>query len=69
MADVRKEQEHDELHRELTIATFFSFTANKAYTTNGILDDESFDTDDLDQSSRDFLDMAINDYNKTFKNF
>ena len=56
-----------EQHRELTIATIFSFTPNEADTADGILDDESFDTDGLDQSSRDFLEMAINDYNKTFK--
>lgn len=56
-----------EQHRELTIATIFSFAPNEADTADGILDDESFDTDGLDQSSRDFLEMAINDYNKTFK--
>ena len=56
-----------EQHRELTIATIFSFAANEADTADGILDDESFDTDGLDQTSRDFLDMAISDYNKTFK--
>ena len=54
-------------HRELTIATIFSFAPNEADTADGILEDESFDTDGLDQSSRDFLEMAINDYNKTFK--
>lgn len=56
-----------ERHRELTIATIFSFAPNEADTADGILEDESFDTDGLDQSSRDFLEMAINDYNKTFK--
>lgn len=57
----------EEHHRDLTIATIFSFAANEADTADGILDDESFDTDGLDQSSRDFLDMAIDDYNKIFK--
>lgn len=56
-----------EQHRDLTIATIFSFTQNEADTADGILEDESFDTDGLDQSSRDFLKMAIEDYNKTFK--
>lgn len=56
-----------EQHRELTVATIFSFTANEPDTVDGILDDESFDTEGLDQSSRDFLDMAIVDYNRTFK--
>ena len=54
-------------HKNLTIATIFSFAPNEADSADGILDDESFDTDSLDQSSRDFLDMAINDYNKMFK--
>ena len=56
-----------EQHRELIIATIFSFAANEVDTADGILDDESFDTDGLDQTSRDFLDMAISDYNKIFK--
>lgn len=56
-----------EQHRDLTIATIFSFAQNEADTADGILEDESFDTDGLDQTSRDFLEMAIDDYNKTFK--
>lgn len=56
-----------EQHRELIIATIFSFAPNKPDTADGILDDESFDTEDLDQSSRDFLEMAIDEYNRTFK--
>ncbi len=56
-----------EQHRDLTVATIFSFAPNEADSADGILADESFDTDDLDQSSRDFLDMAIRDYNKIFK--
>jgi len=35
---------------------------------NGIIDDENLeDTSLLDQSSRDFLESAIQDYNKLFK--
>lgn len=56
-----------ESHRDLTIATIFSFAQNEEDSADGILEDESFDTDGLDQSSRDFLDMAIDDYNKIFK--
>jgi len=55
-----------EQHRDLTIATIFSFTPNETDTVDGLLADESFDTDGLDQSSRDFLDRAIADYNQTF---
>ena len=56
-----------EQHKNLTIATIFSFAQNEEDTSDGILEDESFDTEALDQSSRDFLDSAIADYNKTFK--
>ncbi len=56
-----------EQHRDLTIATIFSFAPNEPDTADGILDDESFDTENLDQSSRDFLEMAIDEYNRTFK--
>ena len=55
-----------ERHRDLTIATIFSFAPNED-SPDGILEDESFDTEGLDQSSRDFLEMAIDDYNKQFK--
>lgn len=57
----------EEKHKNLTIATIFSFSPNEEDNDNGILEDESFDTDKLDQSSRDFLEMAISDYNKIFK--
>lgn len=55
-----------ERHRDLTIATIFSFAPNED-SPDGILEDESFDTEGLDQSSRDFLEMVIDDYNKQFK--
>lgn len=57
----------EEKHKNLVIATIFSFAPNEEDKDNGILEDESFDTDKLDQPSRDFLDMAISDYNKIFK--
>jgi type I restriction enzyme R subunit len=50
----------------LKVATIFSFGANEAEDEDGILSDESFDTSNLDQPSRDFLDMAIEDYNQYF---
>ncbi|MBM6839988.1 type I restriction endonuclease subunit R [[Clostridium] spiroforme] len=54
-------------HQNLTVATIFSFAPNEEDNADGILSDESFDTEKLDQSSRDFLEMAIDDYNKIFK--
>ena len=57
----------EEKHKDLTIATIYSFAANEEDTADGILDDEGFETDLLDQSSREFLDFAISEYNKKFK--
>lgn len=57
----------EEKHKDLTIATIYSFSANEADTGDGILDDEGFETDLLDQGSREFLDFAIGEYNKKFK--
>lgn len=57
----------EETHKDLTIATIYSFAQNEPDTDEGILDDESFDTEGLDLNSREFLDSAIADYNKTFK--
>jgi len=52
--------------KRLRIATIFSYGANEE-ETDGILDEEnSEDTSALDQSSRDFLDAAIRDYNAMF---
>ncbi len=55
-----------EQHRKLTVAAIYSYSPNEEDSEDGFLSDESFDTDELDKSSRDFLDMAIDDYNKTF---
>ena len=55
----------DEKKRNLTIATIFSFSANED-DPDGALPDEDFNMDNLDQSSRDFLDAAIKDYNAAF---
>lgn len=57
----------EEKHKDLTIATIYSFAANEEDTSDGILDDEGFETYLLDQSSREFLDFAIGEYNKKFK--
>jgi len=55
--------------KQLKIATIYSFSANEEDPEiDGILDDENpEDTSKLDQSSRDFLEAAIQDYNKLFK--
>lgn len=57
----------EKTQKDLTIATIYSFAANEEDTADGILDDEGFETELLDQSSREFLDFAIGEYNKKFK--
>lgn len=56
--------------KKLRIATIYSYGANEAEYdegSSGILDEEnSEDTSALDQSSRDFLETAIKDYNEMF---
>lgn len=54
-----------EKNRNLTIATIFSFSANEE-EPDGLLPEEDFNMENLDQSSRDFLEAAIRDYNSTF---
>lgn len=52
--------------KALKIATIYSYGANEE-DPDGIIDEEnSDDTSALDQTSRDFLDAAIDDYNKMF---
>lgn len=55
----------EERKRQMAIATIFSFAPNEEDPEDA-LPDEDFDTSGLDQSSRDFLDGAIKDYNATF---
>lgn len=65
-----KKQMASDPTKKLRVATIFSYGANETEyeeSTSGILEEEnSEDTSALDQSSRDFLDSAIHDYNKMF---
>ena len=64
-AEFKKQMEADPT-KKLRIATIFSYAANEEENMD-ILDEENPEsTAGLDQSSRDFLDMAIADYNKMF---
>lgn len=51
--------------KKLSIATIFSYSPNEEDPEDTLFD-ENFETDGLDQTSRDFLDSAIKDYNETF---
>lgn len=57
-----------ERYSDLKVATIFTFAANEAALDDpdGLLADEDMDTSEMDQTSRDFLDSAINDYNVMF---
>ena len=51
--------------QRLKLGLIYSFAANEA-ESDELLGEEEFETDGLDQSSRDFLDAAIQDYNAVF---
>lgn len=51
--------------RRLKVGLIYSYAPNET-EDDGYLDDEGFDTDALDKSSRDFLEEAIGDYNAMF---
>ena len=55
-----------ERNRNLVIATIYSFAPNEADPEDA-LPEEGFETEALDQSSRDFLGSAIQDYNNAFQ--
>jgi type I restriction enzyme R subunit len=52
--------------KQLKIGIIYSFAPNEA-DVDGLLPEESFETTDLDVSSRDFLESAIKDYNAIFQ--
>ena len=51
--------------QRLKTGLIYSFAANEE-ESDGLLGEEEFETEALDQSSRDFLDAAIKDYNALF---
>ncbi len=51
--------------QRLKVATIFSYAVNEE-EPDGTIDENSENTDGLDQSSRDFLESAIADYNQMF---
>jgi type I restriction enzyme R subunit len=51
--------------QQLKVATIFSYVANEE-EPDGTIDENPEDTNQLDEHSRDFLEKAIQDYNKMF---
>lgn len=68
-AEFQKQMDGLPSDKQLKVATIYSFGVNEDDPElDGIIEDENLeDTSKLDQSSRDFLQAAIQDYNKMFK--
>lgn len=65
-AEFTKQQSGVPAAQRLKIGLIYSFAANEE-EADGLLREEEFEVDGLDQGSRDFLDAAIRDYNDLFK--
>lgn len=64
-AEFAKQQQSLPEAQRLKIGLIYSFAANED-EEGGLLGEEEFETDGLDQGSRDFLEGAIRDYNALF---
>ena len=53
--------------KPLKIATIFSFAANEEQSAIGEILDEAFEPSAMDSSAKEFLSLAIKDYNEMFK--
>ena len=51
----------------LKVATIYSFAANEEPSAAGMILDESFDVSAMNRSAKEYLEVAIGDYNKFFK--
>ena len=64
--EFKKQQESIPEAQRLKVGLIYSFAPNEAIPDEFDWDENSESTSGLDQSSRDFLDAAISDYNKMF---
>ncbi len=64
-SEQRRRQEADPGYQRLKIGIIYSYAANEA-EEDGLLDEEGLDTGALDETSRDFLEHAIGDFNGMF---
>ena len=63
--ELNRQQRHSD--KKLKIATIFSFAANEEQAATGEIADENFEVTAMNSSAKEFLTMAINDYNAMFK--
>ena len=66
-SEFRRQMEALPEANRLRVATIYSYAVNEAESDDFVMDENSENTDGLDKSSRDFLEMAISHYNGYFK--
>ena len=66
-SEFRRQMEALPEANRLRVATIYSYGVNEAENDDFVMDENSENTDGLDKSSRDFLEMAISHYNGYFK--
>lgn len=65
--EFKKQQESLPEEKRLKVATIYSFSANVEPSAIGEIEDENFEPSAMDSTAKEFLNRAINDYNKLFK--
>ena len=65
--EFQKQQKDLPEAQKLRVATIYSYGVNEETTDDFVEDENCEETSGLDQSSRDFLEMAIRDYNRMFQ--
>jgi type I restriction enzyme R subunit len=65
--EFKKQQQTVPALSKLKIATIFSYGVNDEDTEDELMDEDPENTEQLSATDRDFLEMAIQDYNKVFK--
>jgi len=65
--EFQKQQEALPEEKRLKVATIYSFSANEEPSAIGEIEDENFEPSAMDSTAKEFLNKAINDYNKLFK--
>ncbi len=65
--EFQKQQEDLPEEKRLKVATIYSFSANEDQSAIGEIEDENFEPSAMDSTAKEFLNRAINDYNKLFK--
>lgn len=65
--EFQKQQESLPEEKRLKVATIYSFSANEEPSAIGEIEDENFESSAMNSTAKEFLNKAINDYNKLFK--